>query len=167
MSRFILSACVAMTVLVTTQAEGQRAVDQRPGAFLLADSAMPDEPLPLVPQSTGIKEKNPWLSFLLSFVITGTGQFYNGENKKGLAMLGGTLTGLGLVVSQIDDDGNLPEDNGTVAVGALIMGGSALWSMIDAPISSNRINREARQASIRITPVVGRDLVAANLSITF
>ena len=162
MIRIILSACVAMTFAITSQAEGQRA-----GAFLLADTAVPEEALPLVPQTSGIQEKNPWLAFLLSFVITGTGQFYNGENKKGVAMLAGAVTGVGLVVSQMDDDGNIPEDNGTVTAGALILVGSSLWSIIDAPLSANRINREARQASLHITPVVTGDLVAANLTFRF
>ena len=161
MFRIILSACVAMTVAVTTQAEGQR-----PGAFLLADAAVPEEALPLVPQMSGVQEKNPWLAFVLSFVITGTGQFYNGENKKGVAMLAGAVTGAGMVISQIEDDA-IPEDNGVVAAGAILLVGSSLWSIIDAPISANRINREARQASFHITPVVTGDLIAANLTITF
>lgn len=160
MYRIILSVCVVMCVAATTQAQGQRA-----GAFLLADAAVPEEALPLVPQMTEVQEKNPWLAFLLSFVITGTGQFYNGENKKGGIMLAGALTGAGMIVSQIEDD-KIPEDNGVVTTGALLLFGSGLWSVIDAPLSANRINREARQASFHITPIVTGDLVAANLTIT-
>lgn len=161
MVRIILSACVAMAFAVTTQAEGQRA-----GAFLLANAEVPEEALPLVPQTSDLQEKNPWLAFVLSAVITGTGQFYNGENKKGVAMLAGAVTGVGMIVSQIEDDA-IPEDNGVVAAGALLAFGSSLWSMIDAPLSANRINREMRQASFHITPVVTGDLVAANLTFTF
>ncbi len=161
MVRIILSACVAMAFVVTTQAEGQRA-----GAFLLANAEVPEEALPLVPQTSGLQEKNPWLAFVLSFVITGTGQFYNGENKKGVAMLAGAVTGAGMIVSQIEDDA-IPEDNGVVTAGALLLVGSSLWSIIDAPLSANRINREMRQASFHITPVVTGDLLAANLTITF
>ena len=161
MIRIILSACVAMTIAVTTQAEGQRA-----GAFLLANAEVPEEPLPLVPQMSGAQEKNPWLAFVLSFVITGTGQFYNGENKKGVVMLAGAVTGFGMIVSQIENDA-IPEDNGVVTAGAILALGSGLWSMIDAPMSANRINREMRQASFHITPVVTGDLVAANLTVTF
>lgn len=161
MFRIILSACVAVTVAVTTQAEGQRA-----GAFLLADAAVPEEALPLVPQMSDVQEKNPWLAFVLSFVITGTGQFYNGENKKGVVMLAGALTGAGMIVSQMENN-EIPDDNGVVTAGAIVLLGSSLWSVIDAPVSANRINREARQASLRITPVVTGDLVAANLTFTF
>ena len=161
MFRIILSACVAMCVVVTTQADAQRA-----GSFLLADATVPEEALPLVPQMSDVQEKNPWLAFLLSFVITGTGQFYNGENEKGGVMLAGALTGAGMIISQIEDD-KIPEDNGVVTTGAILLLGSSLWSVIDAPISANRINREARQASFRITPIVTGDLVAANLTITF
>lgn len=162
MVRIILSACVAMAFAVTTQAEGQRA-----GAFLLANAeVVPEEALPLVPQTSDLQEKNPWLAFVLSFVITGTGQFYNGENKKGVVMLAGAVTGFGMIVSQIENDA-IPEDNGVVTAGAILALGSGLWSMIDAPLSANRINREMRQASFHITPVVTGDLVAANLTFTF
>lgn len=35
--------------------------------------------------------KNPVVAAILSFVIAGVGQMYNGEMKKGLLMLGGTI----------------------------------------------------------------------------
>ncbi len=161
MIRIILSACVAMTIAVTTQAEGQRA-----GAFLLANAEVPEEPLPLVPQMSGVQEKNPWLAFLLSAVITGGGQVYNGETTKGVVMFAGGVTGFVMIFSQVDKDASETND-GLVAAGALLAFGSGLWSMIDAPMSANRINREMRQASFHITPVVTGDLIAANLTVTF
>ena len=41
--------------------------------------------------------KNPWVAVVLSFVIPGVGQFYNGDYKKGGLMLGGAI--LGILVS--------------------------------------------------------------------
>jgi len=57
--------------------------------------------------------KNPWLAVVLSLVIVGVGQFYNGDYKKGALMLGGGI--LGFAIS-----------------GGLITLGFWIWSMIDA-----------------------------------
>ena len=59
MYRLILSMCIAATFAITTQAAGQQ-----PGAFLLAGPKPANEAMPLVPQSTEVKEKNPWIAFL-------------------------------------------------------------------------------------------------------
>jgi len=37
--------------------------------------------------------KNPWLALVLSLVIVGVGQFYNGDYKKGALMLIGGIAG--------------------------------------------------------------------------
>jgi TM2 domain-containing membrane protein YozV len=58
-------------------------------------------------------EKNPGLALVLSLLIVGLGQFYNGDWKKGLAMLGGTLI------------------LGPLTAGVAWLG-LAIWSMIDA-----------------------------------
>jgi TM2 domain-containing membrane protein YozV len=58
-------------------------------------------------------EKNPGLALVLSLLIVGLGQFYNGDWKKGLAMLGGTLI------------------LGPLTAGVAWLG-FAIWSMIDA-----------------------------------
>ena len=83
--------------------------------------------------------KNPWVAFALSFTIPGAGQFYNGEPKKAVAMLAGMIGGLAFTTaSQTDDD----ELNARMGVGILVMAGCSLWSMIDAPLSAERINKE-------------------------
>lgn len=57
--------------------------------------------------------KNPVLALVLSLVICGVGQFYNGDVKKGALMLIGFI--LGIFIS-----------------GGLISFGLWVWSMIDA-----------------------------------
>lgn len=37
--------------------------------------------------------KNPTLATVLSILVVGVGQFYNGDVKKGLVMLGGAIVG--------------------------------------------------------------------------
>jgi TM2 domain-containing membrane protein YozV len=57
--------------------------------------------------------RNPAVALILSLVIVGVGQFYNGDNKKGAIMLGGALVA-----------GVLTAGLGWVAV--------AIWSAVDA-----------------------------------
>ena len=186
MFRFMLSVCIAATLAMATQAEGQR-----PGAFLLSDSQPAEEPVPLVPQSTEMKEKNPWAAFFFSMLIPGGGQFYNDEGSKGLLMLTGAAAGFGIMIygfsdtqeelvssitesvtsttrsrqfsSHYEESGN----EAVITIGALVYLASSTWSLIDAPISATRINREARQASLQINPLVAPDFAGASLSLRF
>ena len=57
--------------------------------------------------------KNPVIALVLSLLIPGVGQFYNGDVKKGAVMLGCFLVGI-------------PLSGGVVSFGVWI------WSMIDA-----------------------------------
>ena len=111
--------------------------------------------------------KKPWLASGLSFMIPGTGQFYNDQYEKGLPQLGVAVAGAGLVwwglrdnwethdnydqqsslnpLQWVDEDG----DDWMVLVGAPLWLASSVWSVIDANLSANRINREGQQ------PVLG------------
>lgn len=91
----------------------------------------------VTPSST--PRKNPWIAFALSLNIPGAGQFYNGEPKKATTMLAGMIGGLAIATHAQTDDGEL---NTQMGVGILVMAGCSLWSMIDAPLSAERINRE-------------------------
>lgn len=182
MFRFMLSVCIAATFAIATQAEGQR-----PGAFLLSDSQPAEEPVPLVPQSTDMEEKNPWAAFFYSMLIPGGGQFYNDEGTKGLLMLTGAAAGIGYMVYGINDKqeessesitqtatsitfSSRYEESGNetaITVGLLVYLASSTWSLIDAPMSATRINREARQASLQINPLVAPDFAGASLSLRF
>lgn len=108
-------------------------------------------PAPDMPQAAG--EKNPWLAFVLSFVVPGLGQAYNGQYGKGTVQFMVSTVGLGMVLA---DEGEGDDETSTrQGLGAAMYLGGALWSMIDAPISANRISRENRQSAFGIYPSVG------------
>jgi TM2 domain-containing membrane protein YozV len=71
--------------------------------------------------SSGVKTfatgKNPTVALVLSLVIPGAGQFYNGDPKKGGAILGAYLLGCVLL---------------SVVIGIFIMIAVWIWGMIDA-----------------------------------
>jgi len=67
-------------------------------------------PVASVPTASG---KSPGLALVLSLVIVGVGQFYNGDAKKGALMLLGAIVGFAIS-------------------GPLIPAGFWIWSMIDA-----------------------------------
>ena len=164
MFRVSLSVCMTVVLLATSQASGQR-----PGGFLLADSNPSNaieepEAMPLVPQSISVKEKDPWIAFLLSAVIVGSGQVYNEQVGKGVLQFTGAVTGLALLISE-DEKGR--EDSDKALIGACVWLGSFMWSVIDAPVTANRINREARQTSLQIYPVIRNDLAGASLTFKF
>ena len=149
---------------------------------------MSKEPVMRMQGQIGAKKKNPWLAFGLSALITGGGQFYNGQHNKGVAQLGGVILGIGLMVSGIEDDyetiyGDLvdpDDDDGKVAFGLLLWFGSSLWSMIDAPISANSINQQSQQpsyghmielggsrATLGVDPVVSHKNLGTRLTLHF
>jgi len=85
---------------------------------------------------------------LLSFLLPGAGQFYNGEPVKGVVQLVGAVGGLALAVANVpatvrSNYINVDTGNSTLfAVGIGVTAASSLWSLIDAPLSASRINRE-------------------------
>lgn len=120
-------------------------------------------------------EKNPWIAFLLSTAIPGGGQFYNQQFFKGATMFLGTAAGVGLFYATRNDNytnkltGKYldPDDNDGKGYLGLGLGlGFVAWSMIDAPVSANRINERNRQA-VRIGPMIDRDKAGIVLSLQF
>ena len=144
------------------------------------------------------EEKKPWLASGLSFMIPGAGQFYNDQYEKGLPQLGVAVAGAGLVwwglrdnwethdsyegqsslnpLQWVDQDG----DDWTVFIGAPLWLGSAMWSVIDANLSANRINEEGQQpefghllelggdrVTLGIDPVIQRNASGARLVLHF
>ena len=116
--------------------------------------------------------KNPWVAFTLSFAIPGAGQFYNGEPKKALVMLAGMIGGLAFTVSSQTDDDDL---NARMGIGILAMAGCSLWSMIDAPLSAERINKERGLVKkwkdgkmlFSAVPVMDRRQIGARLTLMY
>lgn len=92
--------------------------------------------------------KSAWLAFGLSVLYPGLGQLYNGEYGKAFLMAGLGTLGLAafyLGIASTDFDGRSDNDAaGTIALTGLIVGGGIyIWSLIDAPVSANNINRSA------------------------
>ena len=174
MHRFILAVCFATTLLTTSVASGQPL-----GEFLLAEPKLEkalaaESDLPQIQTSSVVKEQNPWIAFGLSALVTGGGQYYNGQYGKGTIQFVSASVGLGVLYVALEDDYKLygetidpDEDNGVGTIGALVFLGSAIWSMVDAPVTANRINREARQASLQFSPMVKDDLTGASLTLKF
>jgi hypothetical protein len=110
---------------------------------------------------TGSK-KEPAMAFLLSFLLPGGGQFYNGQIGKGVAMLALTAGGYVLFFVELPSshygsnyyydpysneyDYNYhynEEGSAALSYGGLALAGlTAIWSMIDAPLTASSLNRE-------------------------
>ncbi len=136
-----------------------------------------------------VKKKEPWLAFALSLLMPGTGQFYNEQYKKGIPQLGAVIAGAGLVYIGVEDnyrkwDGpwvDPDDDNVRIAVpGGILWACAHLWSVIDAPLSAIRINKQSQQhdyghllefdgdqATLGFDPVVSPDRSGARLTLHF
>ena len=94
-------------------------------------------------QSEETSEKSPWLAFGLSYLFPGLGQLYNGEYLKAVLFPTFFCIGAGLMVmSSPGADFEGQKVGPTLYPGIVLAGGSYLWSLIDAPVSANRINDE-------------------------
>ena len=125
--------------------------------------------------------KNPWLAFGLSALIPGTGQFYNEQYKKGLPQLGAAMAGSALVFFAARDNYediygywvDADKDDRRAVYGGVLWLGGLLWSVIDAPVSANRINRKGQPGSedqgvtLDLDPVLGRNGTGARLVIRY
>lgn len=102
-----------------------------------------------------VPRKDPFIAGALSFLVTGLGQVYNGEAAKGATHFAAVVSGYTLFFLALDDNYYYygwqdPDEDDTVGVaGLLVAFGTAIWSVIDAPLSANRINRRNEQIYIR------------------
>lgn len=133
------------------------------------------------------KKKNPMVALGLSFPMIGAGQFYNGQYTKGAIQLGAAVVGLGFTLSASGDNKDEPDDNpdgendGWIRFpGYLLLFGGAIWSLIDAPMSANKINQQHQAASfghlfqldgdratLGIDPVASRNKLGTLLTLRF
>lgn len=113
-------------------------------AKLFAQSSTQDE-IYIIPE-----EKDPGTAFLYSLFIPGVGQMHNDQVGKGFAILG--LSGISAVLALTIGNGNNSRDKieGTNMVFPVIFFGTWLYSIIDAPITAQSINKEAREKKARI-----------------
>ncbi len=154
---------------------------------------MTKEPVMGLGGRMGARQKQPLRAFGLSLLIPGAGQFYNGQHGKGVAQLGAVVLGWGLMISAVEDNSLLcvdvdclyddpdpDDDDGRLGVGLLLWLGGHLWSIIDAPISANRINQQSQQSNyghlmefdvdrvaLGVDPVVQPDRVGTRLTFHF
>ena len=117
---------------------------------------------------TAIKKQSPLAAGIMSYIMPGLGQFYNGEERKGWIDLGtqvggyaATLAGLGLTMEYSGYDDFYYGEDGTMiyeykegnkflsttgvvlfTAGIITIYANAIHSIVDAVRSSNRINAE-------------------------
>ncbi len=111
-------------------------------------------------KSTVTGRKSPALAFMLSFFIPGAGQVYNEQMNKGILQFAGAVVGYTAFFIARPRTEEVwvydyysyyygyweDQEKGIAAIAwpGLVIGlGSSIWSMIDAPISASRINRES------------------------
>lgn len=88
--------------------------------------------------------KSPILSCGLSILFPGLGQHYNGDYLKGFIQEGICITGFVWAISSALNDDPEYVPSASEIIGAVAAVGARLWSIIDAPIRSNQINKQNR-----------------------
>ena len=104
------------------------------------------------------QKRDPWIAFALSFILPGGGQIYNKHYGKAGVLFTATIIGAALVMREVGDDliGGSNEDyqaiyddlvdfgpdDGVLALGGVLGVGGYLYSLIDAPQSAQKINRQ-------------------------
>ena len=89
-------------------------------------------------QAAPQKKKKVFLAFIMSVFVPTSGQFYNGQYSKGA--LGAAVFASGLIIHFMSSEENDEEILGDP--GLVLVAGTWLWSIIDAPISAYNINQE-------------------------
>ena len=117
--------------------------------------------------------KDPAVAFVLSLLIPGAGQVYNGEVGKGVLQFGLDVGATVLCLTNLPGTEWVEQgywsgyvrdtgDEGLFNAGLAMMIVTDLWSMIDAPLSASAINRRNGQTSllqahsVTLTPVALR-----------
>jgi TM2 domain-containing membrane protein YozV len=130
-----------------------KATAEKPAVFPLAPALTASAAAPRAAPT--LSRKNPWVALGLSWLVPGGGQFYNGQSGKGSRCLGVFLGGLVLYWPAIDGQYARSEEN-RVTVGAFVVLGSTLFSLVDAPFSAIRINRKLDELQLSVTPTGAR-----------
>lgn len=117
---------------------------------------------PISPQMTSTNPagyKSPAAAFVLSWLVPGVGQMYNGQTGKGILQLGAVIVGYTLFIVELPREEEVwvyngydtydygywewqDKGNGAIAWPALALGlGVQIWSMVDAPLTASRHNK--------------------------
>lgn len=134
-----------------------------PGPPPMAGYEIPGEPGRHLPGA-----KDPGLGLLFSFLLTGGGQIYAGEVKRGLTMLlvpaGVAVASFGVAAATCDDTSYDPWRGGSndcdsaalaaAGVTGVVALGSWIYSMVDAGSAVKRYNASLAQRNMR--PYVGQ-----------
>lgn len=89
--------------------------------------------------STAKGYKNPTVALVMSTVLAGSGQLYNGQIGKGIAMLGVQAIGYSLFMSQIDSNSDVPIIG---IAGMAIIAINGINSMFDASNTAKKLNKQ-------------------------
>ena len=101
------------------------------------------------------KKKNPYIAAVLSVVVPGVGQIYNGELVKAAGFFGMYAVGVSL-----DFIGEDEESSSLSTVGQIISIGSRACSALEAYMSANKINKGQEELfSIGFTRGIGVKLM--------
>ena len=120
--------------------------------FNKADIAETKQQTAIADEHTNLK--NPALSWLLSFVITGGGQIYNEDVAKGVGLLViGTAGGIMFLTADREECIYNADCSTKRTVGALVSIAAWVGSQIEAPLRAGAINREVRgRMSLQMWP---------------
>ncbi|MCC7134379.1 MAG: hypothetical protein IT352_17100 [Gemmatimonadales bacterium] len=135
-----------------------------------------------------VSRKDPTVAGVLSWILPGAGQFYNGQSGKGILFLLGYSVSLGVAVAgantTCDYDGfefDCRSNNGLLYGGAIAALVIDIWSIVDGVSSAKKINRgttrqgkgvvlfENGSGALQIQPIVeaGRVWPGLGVSIAF
>jgi len=146
MKRILRCAFIALLYSLATETSAETDPAAVPFAY---DAGSRDE---------RVSGKSPWLAFGLSYVFPGLGQLYNGQYVK--AVVFPTIVCLGAALMMVSSPGaDFSADDTSYPLlyaGVGLAGGAYIWSLVDAPVSANKINgRRQAQAGIPLVSPEG------------
>lgn len=135
----------------------------------------------LIASTTVSGQKNPWTAFVLSALLPGAGQYYNDQLPKGVIQFVISVGGYTAFYLALEDnivfwgsEYDVDDDDTIGRIGLLIGFGAYLWSIVDAPISANNINKQNQlqahlieHKSYSIFPLVKRNKLGAMFTLQF
>ncbi|HRI27589.1 MAG TPA: hypothetical protein PK239_14095 [Chitinophagales bacterium] len=159
---FAFNECLAQIKVITPEEPAQEMQVQEPAQ----KTAFPSKPS----YQFVMKEKNPAAAYILSLAVPAAGQMYNGEVRKGISILvveaiGLTMAsaGAGWIYESID-----PEFGDWLFwAGLSLTSATHIYSVFDAPISAQRINKKIRSGEYGTSIHIKLSPAGAGLCLNF